>query len=172
MIRRPLWARLFQAAGTATLLVGVLASCGSQGDDQATNTTLGGDPSGGESSDGVGTTLSASLSGAGAGDPDASGTAYVGVDTATSNVCVDVRTGTSGALVSVLVRRGQASSAELPDAVVEISTPALSLDGRGCAPVPDAVASGMQESPGEFYVEVRTSEFPDGAARGQLRVGT
>ncbi len=38
-----------------------------------------------------------------------------------------------------------------------------------CVAVADEVIKRIQREPGKYYVDVHTTDFPNGAARGQLR---
>ena len=42
---------------------------------------------------------------------------------------------------------------------------------KGCVPVDAAKLREVSDKPGDYYVNVHTAEFPNGAIRGQLRPG-
>lgn len=114
-------------------------------------------------------TLSATLAPAGTGaDPDGHGMAYVGVDQAMASVCVDVRVVDVGPLSRIDVRQGQVSAAAASTPAVQVAPPDLSADGRGCTQADAAILQHLASTPGDFFVEVRTPPFPEGAVRGQL----
>jgi hypothetical protein len=54
--------------------------------------------------------------------------------------------------------------------VVPLMQPATGDPGASsdCVDVPSAVARAIRKNPSKFYVNVHTSDFPDGAVRGQL----
>ena len=119
------------------------------------------------------TLLAASLNGAqevpGPGDPDGSGSAFVRLsgDQAcfllrwkriTAPVAAHIHVGRRGVAggVAVLFFQGQ----PLPDTLDAVA---------GCAPADPAVVDAIAASPRDYYVNIHTADFPDGAIRGQLR---
>lgn len=161
------------------LVVASLDAC-SSGDDPgvpdpakaATDRTAPGGESAPEDAGGTSSTLSAVLAGPAGGDPDGSGTAYVGAVEKKPEVCFDVRASKVGRLTQVALHRGQVADAGPAVAPVAIvGPPQLSPGGLGCAPADQAVVDELRSTPAAFYVEVATSEFPNGAVRGQLGGG-
>lgn len=121
------------------------------------------------SADTGGRPLYANLTGAAEIDPegdlDGSGTARVTVNPGKNQVCWDLSvTGISPA-VAAHIHFGNASTEG--GIAVGLSAPA---DGSssGCATVSDELADGLLASPADYYVNVHTADFPDGAIRGQL----
>jgi hypothetical protein len=126
---------------------------------------------GAAASGGRATLLAASLTGAqevpGPGDPDGSGRAFVRLSgdqacfllkwsriSAPFAAHIHVgRRGVRGGVV-VLFFQGQ-----LPDTLNAVA---------GCAPADPAVADAVAANPRDYYVNIHTAEFPDGAIRGQL----
>jgi len=117
------------------------------------------------------TLLAASLTGGrevpGPGDPDGSGRAFVRLDgdracfllqwsrisaPTASHIHVG-RRGVAGPVV-VLFFQGQ-----LPDTLDAVA---------GCAPADPAVVKAVAANPRDYYVNIHTADFPDGAIRGQL----
>ncbi|WP_086789501.1 CHRD domain-containing protein, partial [Crossiella equi] len=100
----------------------------------------------------------------GPGDPDGRGTArvHVGHD----EVCIALAVTRIGTPTAAHVHRGAAGTAG-PVALV-LNTP---TDGRSrtCADIAPELARELRRTPGQFYVNVHTAEFPAGAVRGQLR---
>jgi hypothetical protein len=117
------------------------------------------------------TLLAASLTGGqevpGPGDPDGSGRAFVrlagdracfllqwsGISAPTASHIHVGRRGVAGPVV-VLFFQGQ-----LPDTLNAVA---------GCAPADPAVVRAVAASPRDYYVNIHTAEFPNGAIRGQL----
>jgi CHRD domain len=117
------------------------------------------------------TLLAASLTGGqevpGPGDPDGSGRAFVrlagdracfllqwsGISAPTASHIHVGRRGVAGPVV-VLFFQGQ-----LPDTLNAVA---------GCAPADPAVVRAVAASPRDYYVNIHTADFPNGAIRGQL----
>ena len=102
----------------------------------------------------------------GPGDPDGTGRVEVSVVDATDNVCYEFKEVRNlGAVTAAHIHRGAAGAAGPP--VVTMEAPA---DGhsKGCVKVDGALVDDIHHRKGEFYVNVHTSDFPDGAIRGQL----
>lgn len=118
----------------------------------------------------VAPTLHAELIGSaevpGPGDPDGSGKAEVSIVDATDNVCYEIKEvrGLS-AVTAAHIHRGATGVAGPP--VVMLETP---TDGhsKSCARADGSLADEIKKNPGGFYVNIHSSEFPDGAIRGQL----
>jgi hypothetical protein len=126
---------------------------------------------------GKATLLSASLSGArevpGPGDPDGRGRALVRLAGGKACFVVEwsrisaptaahIHTGRAGEAgpVAVLFFQPGADAASLPDTLHAAA---------GCVAVDPGLARKIAASPRDYYVNVHTADFPDGAIRGQLR---
>jgi hypothetical protein len=115
--------------------------------------------------------LTATMNGAaeapGPGDPDGLGSAAVTVDPAADTVCYALHVVNLGAPPTAAhIHRGAVGVAG--PVVVPLTTP---LDGNasGCVTsVETATVTELMRNPEDFYVNVHTSDFPDGAVRGQL----
>ena len=103
----------------------------------------------------------------GPGDPDGTGTAEVRVDAAQSRLCwrLDVRQ--IDAATAVHIHRAAAGSAGPP--VVTLTTPGPDGHSEGCLAVDETLARQIAFQAHEYYVNVHTAAFPNGAVRGQLR---
>jgi hypothetical protein len=118
------------------------------------------------------TLLAASLTGGqevpGPGDPDGSGRALVRL--AGDRACFLLQWSRISAPTAAHIhvgRRGVAGpvvvlffQGQLPDTLNAVA---------GCAPADPAVVEAVAASPRDYYVNVHTADFPDGAIRGQLR---
>jgi len=116
--------------------------------------------------------LFASLAGAnevpGPGDPDGTGKAAVTIDTANGQICynLSVQNITLPATMAH-IHRGAVGVAG-PIVVPFDKAPDASGNAVGCVLVDAALMQEIASNPAGFYVNVHTSDFPDGAARGQL----
>ena len=114
----------------------------------------------------------ASLSGAeetpALGDPDGAGAAAVTIDPATGEICVDLRVSNIATAAAAHIHRG-ALGVSGP-VVVALTAP--NPTSSACAAALPALALEISTNPGGFYVNIHTPDFPAGAMRGQLAVGT
>lgn len=102
-----------------------------------------------------------------AGDPDGAGTATVSVDGTLNDVCVELEVSGIGPATAAHIHRGAAGENGPP--VVNLDVPdGEDEDESDCDHIGDALADDIRRNPGEFYVNVHTAEFPEGAIRGQL----
>jgi CHRD domain-containing protein len=116
------------------------------------------------------TRLSATLTGAAevptAGDPDATGTATVNLDVSKREVCYEVALQKVDRPVGMHIHEGQAG--KNGDVVVPFETPAADTTTKGCANVDATLIGRLAANPENFYVNVHTTTYPQGAVRGQL----
>lgn len=103
----------------------------------------------------------------GPGDPDGTGTAEVRVDPRQDRVCWDLAVRQVDAATAAHIHRGAAGAAGPP--VVTLTTPTADGRSSGCATVDPALAAELSTRSHDFYVNVHTAAFPNGAVRGQLR---
>lgn len=126
---------------------------------------------------GVGTTsaalatkLGATLSGEnvlGGGDRDGWGRAKVRVGDTSDTICVDLEVRSIGQVTGATIHRGGAGVEGPP--VVRLDRPdGEDQDEDDCDSIGDALADDIQAHPDQFYVMIATSDFPNGALRGQL----
>jgi hypothetical protein len=117
------------------------------------------------------TRLRATLTGAAevptAGDPDATGTATVNIDASKGEVCYEVAVQKIDRPTGLHIHEGEAGKAG--DVVVPLTTPTASdTTTTGCANADAALIGRLSANPDDFYVNVHSQTYPQGAARGQL----
>lgn len=102
------------------------------------------------------------------GDPDGTGSASITIDTANSQVCYTlfVQNLTLPA-AAAHIHRGAAG--EGGDVVVPFDfAPDATGNAVSCVVVDAALLAEIAQNPAGFYVNVHTTDFPDGAVRGQI----
>ena len=117
------------------------------------------------------TRLEATLTGAvevpGPGDPDATGSATVNVDVTKGEVCYEVNVQKIDRPTGMHIHEAEAGKSG--DVVVPLTTPTASdTTTTGCANADAALLGRLTANPGNFYVNVHSAAYPQGAARGQL----
>jgi hypothetical protein len=116
----------------------------------------------------IGNNFSANLTGANEvppADPDGAGTASISTDDATNRICTRLEVRNIGAVTAAHIHRGRAGVNGPP--VVTLDAPDDD-DSNDCDDVADALLDEIRRSPADFYVNVHTAEYPDGAIRGQI----
>ncbi|MFN3387774.1 MAG: CHRD domain-containing protein [Allosphingosinicella sp.] len=119
----------------------------------------------------VGDEYQAELTGAavvpGPGDPNGWGRALVDLNPAVPQICTDleVRDITVPA-TGAHIHRGAAGVSGPP--VVTLDPPDDD-DSDNCTTITNELAAQIATAPSDFYVQVHTSDHPQGAIRGQLR---
>ncbi len=103
----------------------------------------------------------------GPGDPNGSGTATIRVNPAEGQVCWTLNVREVDTITAAHIHRAAAGSAGPP--VVPLTTPDAAGRSEGCSAVDPAVARDMAGRAFDYYVNVHTAAFPQGAVRGQLR---
>jgi hypothetical protein len=101
------------------------------------------------------------------GDPDGTGTAKITVNPGQEEVCwellvTDITLPATGAHIHI----GAAGVAG--DVVVHLTPPDATGVSSGCTTVEREVALDILKNPENYYVNVHTTDFVDGAIRGQL----
>jgi len=111
--------------------------------------------------------LSATLSGAnesGGGDPTATGSVTVTVNTTSGQVCATVKSDIVGA-VAMHIHQGAAGV----NGPVVVPLDATKINaGASCATASATLAAQIVANPAGFYFNIHTPAFPGGAIRGQL----
>ncbi len=101
------------------------------------------------------------------GDPDATGTAMVNLDVSKTEVCYDVTVQKIDRPVGMHIHEGEAGKSG--PVVVPLTTPTASdTTTSGCANADATLMGRIAANPGNFYVNVHSDAYPEGAVRGQL----
>lgn len=102
----------------------------------------------------------------GPGDSNGSGTARITVNPGKAEVCYELSVRDIGSATLAHIHVGAAGASGGP--VVTLNAP-TSGTSEGCVAVDRELALAIIKNPENYYVNVHTSEFPNGAIRGQLR---
>lgn len=105
----------------------------------------------------------------GPGDPDGNGTVELRVSPGGGQVCWNLYARAIDPATAAHIHRGTAGAAGPP--VVTFTTPDANGRSQGCAAIDQQLARHMVYGAQDFYVNVHTAAFPQGAIRGQLRGG-
>ena len=115
--------------------------------------------------------LTATLTGAaevpGPGDPNGSGTATLRLNPGQGKVCF-VLTAANITLPATGAHIHLGATGVAGNVVVALAPPDATGVSGGCVSAPRATVKAILKSPSGYYVNVHTSDFPDGAIRGQL----
>lgn len=101
----------------------------------------------------------------GPGDTDGAGTVGLTVNSGKSEICYDIAVKGIQAPTAAHIHAGAAGSS---GAVKVPFKKAADGSWKGCVAVDKALLDDIMKNPGNYYVNVHTSEFPNGAIRGQL----
>ncbi len=116
------------------------------------------------------TRLTATLTGAAEapnpGDPDGSGEATINLDASGGKVCFEVSMQNIDRPVGMHIHEGQPGQAG--EIVVALTTPTGNT-ANGCVDAERTTIGRIASNPDDFYLNVHTQPFPQGAIRGQLR---
>jgi len=105
------------------------------------------------------------------GDNDGWGRANIRVNDGLNLVCADLEVRSIGHVTSAQIFRGR--EGQEGDPVVNLDRPGgHDQDSEDCDNVGDTLADEIQANPADFYVLIKTDEFPNGAIRGQLGPST
>ena len=103
----------------------------------------------------------------GAGDPNGSGFANLTVNPGQEEVCYELSVeGITLPAIGAHIHVGDAG--ENGPVVVALTPPDASGVSSGCAQVSRELALAIIQNPENYYVNVHTTDFPNGAIRGQL----
>ncbi|HRH41524.1 MAG TPA: CHRD domain-containing protein [Pyrinomonadaceae bacterium] len=113
------------------------------------------------------TTLSGAAEVPGPGDADGTGTADITLHHDSREVCFDLKISNIGSATMAHIHKAAAGKAG--DVVVTLTPLPNNKESHGCVKNVDKdLIKNMKDNPADFYVNVHTAEFPDGAIRGQL----
>ena len=116
--------------------------------------------------------LKAELTGAsevpGPGDPDGTGTARLRLNQGQRRICFKIEV-TDITLPATVAHIHEGPAGEPGDPVVDLVAPDATGVAVGCVTnVQRSLIKAIRKNPGDYYVNVHTSDFPAGAVRGQL----
>ena len=107
----------------------------------------------------------------GAADADGWGRVRIGIHRTSHELCADLEVRSIGHVTSAQIFRGR--EGQEGDPVVNLDRPGgHDQDSNDCDNVGDTLADEIQSNPADFYVMIKTTEFPNGAIRGQLGPST
>ena len=116
----------------------------------------------------IGNRFHATLTGANEvprGDPDGTGMARITVNDASNQVCTDLEVRNIGAVTAAHIHQGRAGVNGPP--VITLDAPDDN-DSDDCDIASDALVDHIRRAPSDFYVNVHTADYPNGAIRGQI----
>jgi hypothetical protein len=118
-----------------------------------------------------GQALTTSLSGKnevpGPGDPDGSGTATIRLQLGEARLCFQLSV-SNITLPATGAHVHQGAAGVAGPVVVPLKAPDASGASSGCVVVPRTLVAAILANPAGYYANVHTSDFPNGAIRGQL----
>lgn len=101
------------------------------------------------------------------GDPDGTGTATVNIDASKGEVCYEVAVQKLDRPVGMHIHEAEAGRSG--PVVVPLTTPtATDTTTTGCTNADRSLLGRIVAQPRDFYVNVHTDTYPQGAVRGQL----
>lgn len=134
-----------------------LAACGNTGDDEGGKFDL--------SLSGADEVCSAEQK---CGDPDGSGTTTVEINSDQNELCYDITLSGVTGVSAAHIHKG--ATGEPGDVVLNLEWAGTDTGGEACLDgVDEGTLERISKDPVNHYVNVHTSEFPDGAVRGQLK---
>jgi hypothetical protein len=95
------------------------------------------------------------------GDPNGEGSFQATVNTSSNTICYQLRTSNLSQRTKAHIHEGAAGEPGRP--VVDID-----LDDDNCTTVSEALLDDMLANPSSYYVDVLTTQYHQGAIRGQL----
>ncbi len=157
------------SAGVLATMLLVTAACGDDGEEaregaEETATSVADRAE-------AATRLTANLTGAAEaptpGDPDGTGTATVNIDATKGQACYEVSIQKVDQPVGMHVHQGEPGKSG--PVVIALTTPTASeTTTTGCADADRTLLTRIAAQPEDFYVNVHTNTYPQGAVRGPL----
>jgi hypothetical protein len=118
-----------------------------------------------------GVVLTAAMNGANevptAGDPDGTGTATFRMVRGGAQICYQLNV-SNITLPATAAHIHLGATGVKGNVVVPLNAPDASGQAMGCATTTRALVAAILDNPAGYYANVHTSDFPDGAIRGQL----
>ena len=119
--------------------------------------------------------FTANLTGAaevpGPGDSDGAGTAMISINPTSGDVCFEIMASNIEPATNAHIHEGEAGKAG--GVVLSLVAPAADGKAKDCVKnVDKELIKRITANPANFYVNVHTADFPDGAIRGQLSKGS
>jgi hypothetical protein len=103
----------------------------------------------------------------GPGDPDGSGSVTLTLNPGTGEVCFEI-TVSNITLPATGAHIHEAPADDFGPVVVALTPPDASGTSSGCVSADREEIMEIIQEPEDYYVNVHTTDFPDGALRGQL----
>jgi hypothetical protein len=100
------------------------------------------------------------------GDPDGTGLATLHLRAGQGQICESIAVKNLGTPTASHIHQGTADDSG--PVVVALKTPSTSAPVTGCVAAPRSVVAGILANRGGYYINVHTSDFPDGAIRAGL----
>jgi CHRD domain len=120
-----------------------------------------------------GTALTAGLTGAvevpGPGDPDGAGSATIRLRAGQGEICFQLAV-QNITLPAAAAHIHEGAAGVSGPVVVTLTAPDAAGMSSGCVNVPRTLVADILANPAGYYVNVHTSDFADGAVRGQLAI--
>jgi hypothetical protein len=107
----------------------------------------------------------------GPGDLDGSGTASLRVNHGRGQVCFEIHVSGIG-LPATAAHIHQGATGVAGPIIVSLAPPGANGVSSGCVSAAKAIVKAITKDPANYYVNVHTSDFPNGALRGQLTNGS
>jgi hypothetical protein len=155
---------VYRRALTLAAIVALASGCGGGGADDEPSTITVAKPPG---ATGVKTTVLATLTSAkvsGGGSPGSAGTAVVELKPGAGTACW--RLSVKGLDKPISAHVHEAPAGALGPVTIPLGD---RFAAKGCVLVPRRSLVAVAEAPGDYYVDVHTEKYLDGAIRGQLR---
>ncbi len=102
----------------------------------------------------------------GPGDPNGFGRADIRLDSSQNQVCATLRAFNISTPTAAHIHQGNVGVAG--PIVVTLPTPDQNGWANGCVNVDSSLLQNIMNNPQNYYVNIHSTEYPDGAIRGQL----
>lgn len=102
----------------------------------------------------------------GPGDPDGTGEATVKLKPSKNQICVEIETKYLDTATAAHIHHAPKGSAGA--VVVPLPIPDSAGMSSGCVDVDGKLVKAIKDNPQDYYVNIHTNTYPEGAIRGQL----